>query len=133
MDKNSTMVGQKRPLHLSPEELKEGGEAAGSRQADAPTPSSPQSANGKQTYHPRCPAHIHIEHPPACRPCKAVRVAAEEHTVADQARADSRRRARRDEITSCPDCDQNGWIEADTGVKRCPRHDWSHLTTGATA
>lgn len=115
------------------ENLEKEGEAAGSRQAAAPPPSSKQSANGKPTYHPRCPNHIHVERPPACPGCRDARVQAEEHAVAAQSRADNRRRVRRDEITSCPDCDQNGWIEADTGVKRCPRHDWSHLTTGATA
>lgn len=77
----------------------------------------------------RCQAHTNAERPPACGACATARRTAE---AWDEARAAARAKARGahlKEIAECPDCDERGWVDTETGVKRCPNHVWE--TTNA--
>lgn len=100
---------QSSPIY---EELEEGG-----RSATAP-PSS-QSANGKQTFHPRCPKHIHDEYPPACGGCGQAREASKASAQTAQEREAQRRNQIRDAIDACGDCDQVGRLD---DLSDCPKH-----------
>lgn len=94
-------------------------------------PTPPQSdIAAKQTFSPRCPDHIHFEHPPKCGGCGMARKAAEEQAVATEARADQLRRAIRGAIDACGRCDQYGRLDDQTD---CPRHTNFRQTQRASA
>ncbi|BBY48381.1 hypothetical protein MARA_18490 [Mycolicibacterium arabiense] len=97
-----------------------GGEAAGSRQAAVPPPSSSLPANGKPTYHPRCAKHIHDETAPGCYGCKEAREAAEASAQTAEEREAERRGQIRDAIDSCRHCDP--WARLDD-LTDCPHHE----------
>lgn len=100
-------------------EVKKEGEAAGSRQAAAPLLSTSQSGNGKPTYTPRCPKHIHIEHPPACHGCGEARAAAKAAAESAEEREAAERNRIRDAIDRCRECDQYGRLD---DLTDCPKH-----------
>lgn len=95
---------------ISVETLRGEGPEADARDPNAPPP-------------PHCPKHPGGTDTP-CRACGAARQQHETWT-ANQTRAEvDRRAAFRAEIANCPDCDDHGWTDTDTGVTRCTRHDW---------
>ncbi|BBY67558.1 hypothetical protein [Mycolicibacterium helvum] len=82
-------------------------------------PPSLQSANGKPTYSPRCPKHIHDENPPACGGCGRAREASKASAQTAQEREAQRRNQIRDAIDACGDCDQVGRLD---DLSDCPKH-----------
>lgn len=116
-------------------EVEEGGEAAGSHLAAAPALSSLQSANGKPTYHPRCPDHRHVEYPPACGGCRRAREADQVDAVTAEERDAAERAEQRRMRDNCDDCDEAGWVKNEDGTTAQPGRKCSHpnLHTRRTA
>lgn len=61
----------------------------------------------------------------ACGGCRNARRRAEAWHDARAAAVSAQLVARRREIRECPDCDDNGLVDVDNGVARCPKHDWT--------
>lgn len=100
---------QSSPIY---KELEEGERSA------APPPSS-QSADGKQTFRPRCPKHIHDENPPSCHGCGEAREAAKAAAKAAEQRDAAERARIRAAIDGCRECDQYGRLD---DLNDCPKH-----------
>lgn len=70
---------------------------------------------------PRCPLHANDPNPPACGGCADARRLDDERRAAQARQAAARKAARRQAVLDCPVCDDNGWVDTDHGVTRCPQ------------
>lgn len=88
-------------------------------------------ARNKPPQRPRCKQHQHIpDHDPGppCHGCKAEREAAEQRKHDEHTAELAAGRSWRGAVETCPDCDENGWLETDHGLtQHHPRPGETHL------
>jgi hypothetical protein len=80
---------------------------------------------------PKCSRHINDPDPPDCGGCAAARRAFNAWKQRqDRDELEAKRIERQEKldriaaIADCPVCDENGFIELDDGLARCPEHRW---------
>lgn len=82
-------------------------------------------------FGPRCRKHSAVEHPGPCGGCGAAQRAYNAAMQAYEAGQNARRRAIREAIDACPDCDDVGRLDDDQSD--CPKHPNNRQRRGAVS
>lgn len=121
---------------LNSPELLEGGVSKSGTSLAAPDPSPlafPATVNGEPEsvgpYGPRCPEHLHVEHPPNCRGCQRARVDHESHQQARAEYAAAQRKKAAALVDACPRCHGSHWVHGEDGVPLNPAVRCDHQHT----